>query len=198
MKYKVIAGCVLAVAITVVSAGVQPAVSSAMSLYDDGGRNIFADRKACQVGDIITIIINESSSTSTTKNSSNSKSGNQSLSAGTGVFHFLAAASAAQSDSFSANGSANSTNKANATVTVTVVDVQENGNLVVEGTQSIWQNKNENKITLRGIIRPDDVSVNNTVMSTRVSDAEVRFDGKGPLNAKQRQGIITQILNILF
>ena len=76
--------------------------------------------------------------------------------------------------------------------------LQPNGNMVVEGTRSIWQNKDEHKVTLRGIVRRDDVAYDNTVPSAKVADATVRFDGKGPLNAKQRQGILTQIFNILF
>ena len=47
-------------------------------------------------------------------------------------------------------------------------------------------------------MRRDDVSYNNTVPSSQVADATIRFDGKGPLNSKQRQGILTQIFNILF
>jgi len=68
----------------------------------------------------------------------------------------------------------------------------------VEGTQSIWNNKNEHKITLRGIVRPEDITFKNTIPSSKVADATLKFDGKGPLNAKQRQGILTQIFNILF
>ena len=83
-------------------------------------------------------------------------------------------------------------------ISVTVTEVQPNGNMVVEGTQSIWQNKDEHKITIRGVVRRDDVTSANTVPSTQVADATLRFDGKGPLNAKQRQGILTQIFNILF
>ena len=129
---------------------------------------------------------------------SNSKEGKNTLAAGTGVFGFLAAATASGSDSFKANGSANNTNSASGNVTVTVVEVRDNGNMVVEGTQSIWNNKNEHKITVRGVVRPDDISYNNTILSNKVADATLRFDGKGPLNAKQRQGILTQIFNILF
>ena len=132
------------------------------------------------------------------KDSSNSKSGKQSLSAGTGVFHFLAAATASGSDSYKANGSTSNTNKANGTVTVTVTEVRANGNLVVEGTQSIWNNNNEHKITLKGVIRSDDIMYDNTISSNKVADATLKFDGKGPINAKQRQGILTQIFNILF
>ncbi|WP_439653921.1 flagellar basal body L-ring protein FlgH [Selenomonas ruminis] len=188
----------LAMAFTVSALAVPAA--SAQSLWSDNGSsyNVFADRKARQVGDILTIVISESTSLSATKASSNSKSGNVSLSAGVGIFDFLKAASASGSDSFKANGSATSKNTTSGNVTVTVVDVQPNGNMTVEGTQSIWQNRNEHKITFRGVCRQDDVSANNTIMSTKIADATVKFDGKGPLNSKQRQGILTQVFNFLF
>ncbi|MDY6269462.1 MAG: flagellar basal body L-ring protein FlgH [Selenomonadaceae bacterium] len=183
-------------------AGVPQAapVASAQSLWGGGGyvQNIFSDRRAHDVGDILTIIISETSSTSATKSSSNSKSGSVNLNAGVGLFTFLEAASAGGSDSFKANGSAKDTNTVSGNVTVTVTEVQPNGNMVVEGTQSIWQNKNEHKITFRGVCRQDDITANNTIPSSKIADATVRFDGKGPLNAKQRQGILTQIFNILF
>lgn len=197
MKKKKIACLTIAAVLAVNMAGMIPAHTSARSLWQDN-RGLFSDRRASQVGDILTILISESSRTSQTLSNANSKSGKQSLDAGTGIFGFLAAATASGSDSFQANGSANNTNTASGNVTVTVVEVKENGNLVVEGTQSIWNNKNEHRITVRGVIRPEDISYDNTISSSRVADATLRFDGKGPLNAKQRQGILTQIFNILF
>ena len=170
----------------------------AKSLWVDNQWGMFADKKARDVGDILTIIINESTTQTATKSRTNSKSGNTNLSAGTGIFHFLAAASASGSDNFQANGSANDTNRFSGQITVTVVEVLPNDNMIVEGTQSIWQNKDEHKITLRGIVRRADVTASNTVPSTKVADATLKFDGKGPLNAKQRQGILTQIFNFLF
>ena len=198
---KKTAQCLTALCLLGVLASAAPAPVSAQSLWaaEEGvGVNIFADRKASQVGDILTIIISETTSTSSTKTKTNSKSGNQSLSAGTGIFGFLAAATASGSDSFKANGAATDTNKVSGRVTVSVVEVKPNGNMVVEGTQSIWQNRDEHKITLRGMVRADDVTAANTVASSLVADATLKFDGKGPLNAKQRQGILTQIFNILF
>ena len=197
MKKNKIACLAIAALLAVNMTGMAPAHTSAESLWGNH-HNVFSDRKASQVGDILTILISETSKTSQSLSNSNSKSGNQSLSAGTGIFSFLAAASASGSDSFKANGTANNTNTATGNVTVTVIDVKENGNLVVEGTQSIWNNKNEHKITVQGVVRPDDISYNNTIASSKVADATLRFDGKGPLNAKQRQGILTQIFNILF
>jgi len=176
-------------------------VASAQSLWSlEGGhaRSVFADRKAQDVGDILTIVISESTTISDTRSNSNSKSGNNSLNAGVGIFDFIKAASISGSDSFKANGAAASKNTTTGNVTVTVVDVQPNGNLVLEGTQSIWNNKNEHKITFKGICRPEDITAANTIPSTKIAAATVRFDGKGPLNAKQRQGILTQIFNFLF
>ena len=177
-------------------------VVSAESLWNNPNgyptKNLFADHRATGVGDIVTIVINETTTTSATRSSANEKSGSVKLGAGIGIFDFLQAASASGSDKFSAKGSAASSNRVAGNVTVTVVDITPAGNFVLEGTQSIWQNKNEHKIVFRGTCRPEDISSSNTILSSRVADATVRFDGKGPLNAKQRQGILTQIFNILF
>ena len=173
--------------------------ADARSLWrDNGGWSLYSDSKARDVGDIVTIVINETTTQTASKQRSNTKSGSVNLNAGTGIFHFLAAAAASGSDSFTAQGSASDTNRFIANVTVTVVEVLPNGNMIVEGTQSIWQQRDEHKITIRGIIRRQDITANNTIPSTKVADATLKFDGKGPLNAKQRQGILTQIFNILF
>lgn len=172
---------------------------NAKSLWVDGGtKSLYADKKARNVGDILTIVINESTTQTATKARSNSKSGSISVGSGTGIFDFIKAFSASGSDSFKADGSATDTNRFIGQITVTVVEVLPNDNMIVEGTQSIWQNRDEHKITLRGVVRRDDVTMNNTVPSTKVADATLKFNGKGPLNAKQRQGILTQIFNFLF
>ncbi|EFR41887.1 MULTISPECIES: flagellar basal body L-ring protein FlgH [Selenomonas] len=197
-KRKWLAG-MLAAAFAVGS--VAPAVSAESLWKNPSGyptRNVFADHRAMNVGDIVTIIISETTTTSATRSSANEKSGSVSIGAGVGIFDFLKAASASGSDKFNAKGSASSTNRTIGNVTVTITEITPAGNFILEGTQSIWQNRNEHKITFRGMCRPEDISATNTVLSTRVADATVRFDGKGPLNAKQRQGILTQIFNILF
>ena len=197
IKFKGLTSFLLALLIALFSAGYQPMEADAVSLFGRGN-NMFADRKAHDVGDIVTILISETTSTSTNKNTSNGKSGEQEVTAGTGILRMLMGGSASQSDKFSASGSTSNTNKVSARLTVTIVDVMDNGTLVIEGKQSIWQNNNEEKITLKGIIRPEDISVNNTIPSNKIADATIKFDGKGPLNNKQRQGILTQIFNILF
>lgn len=173
--------------------------ADAKSLWvDNGFMSMYSDKKARNVGDILTIVISESTTQTATKSRRNSKSGSVSVGSGTGIFDFIKAFSASGSDNWQADGSATDTNRFTGQITVTVVEVLPNGNMVVEGTQSIWQNRDEHKITLRGVIRRDDVTMNNTVPSYKVADATLKFNGKGPLNAKQRQGILTQIFNFLF
>lgn len=172
----------------------------AESLWTEGRQSssLYSDRKAAAVGDILTIVINESSSASRSGNASNSKTSSTSVSAGVGLFTFLNDASAGNSDSFQAKGSITNTNKVTGKITVQVVEVQPNGNLVVSGTQKIKQNGEEQSITISGIVRPDDIAADNTISSNLVANAQLYVDGKGPIAGKQRQGIITQLFNILF
>jgi len=170
----------------------------AKSLWVDNGGSWYSDKKARNVGDILTIVINEATTQTAAKSRTNSKSGSINVGTGTGIFDFIRAFSASGSDNWQADGTATDTNRFTGQISVTVVEVLPNDNMIIEGTQSIWQNRDEHKITLRGVIRRDDVTMYNTVPSSKVADATLKFDGKGPLNAKQRQGILTQLFNFLF
>ena len=184
---------------TVMALLVMPSVFATSLWVDDStGLNLFADHKAGKIGDNLTIIINETSKASRSSNSSNKKEGSVDLQSGTGIFDFSVAATASGSDKSSSSGAINNSNSVTGTVTVQVIEVKPNGNLVVSGTQSIKQNKDLHQITITGVVRPDDIKPDNTVLSSYVANAEVKFDGKGPLNSKQRQGILTQVFNILF
>ena len=189
----------MVVVMTVMALLVMPSVFETSLWVDDStGLNLFADHKAGKIGDNLTIIINETSKASRSSNSSNKKEGSVDLQSGTGIFDFLVAATASGSDKSSSSGAINNSNSVTGTVTVQVIEVKPNGNLVVSGTQSIKQNKDLHQITITGVVRPDDIKPDNTVLSSYVANAEVKFDGKGPLNSKQRQGILTQVFNILF
>ena len=174
--------------------------AKANSLWVDSGpaANLFYDHRAHNIGDVITIIISESSSAKRAGSASNTKDASASLESGTGLFTFISALSGSSSDSFAADGSLSNTNKVTGRITVKVMEVQPNGQLVVKGTQTIRQNTDVQTITITGIIRSDDVTANNTVLSSNVADAQLKIEGKGPLTGKQRQGILTQAFNFLF
>ena len=169
----------------------------AASLWADRG-GLFNDRKAHAVGDTITIIISESSSAKRSGDTANSKSSNVNLAGGTGKLDFIPAMGASYGDQFKAAGSVTNTNSVTGRITVQVTEVKPNGYLMVSGKQVIKQGADEQRITISGVIRPDDISPDNTVLSTFVSNAEIRIDGKGPLAGKQRQGLLSSLFNFLF
>ncbi|MBP2627202.1 MAG: flagellar L-ring protein [Firmicutes bacterium] len=174
--------------------------ASADSLWSDVGLNasMYGDRKAHAVGDTLTIIISESLSANRAGTASNTKTTSTSMNAGTGIFHGIASASAGNSDSFSAKGSLANTNTIAATMTAQVIEVKPNGSLLISGTQSIKQNGEEQKITISGIVRVEDITTNNAVYSYSIGDAKIKIEGNGPIASKQRQGILGQIFNFLF
>ena len=172
--------------------------ASAMSLWNDGGLSMFSDRKAHEIGDTLTILINENSSANRAGTAANSKTSTTTMNAGVGIFSALTNASAGNADKFATNGSIANTNRVNARMTAQVIGVKPNGNLLISGTQSIKQNGEEQKITVSGTVRTEDITADNVVLSSSIGDSIIKVDGKGPISSKQRQGIISQLFNFLF
>ena len=172
----------------------------AESLWSDSSATsvIFGDQRARAVGDILTIVVNESSTAVRAGSSSNTKSASASTNQGTGLLGFVPESSIGQNDKFSTNGSINNTNTVKARLTVKVTEVKANGNLVISGTQNIRQNGEEQRIVVSGQVRPSDIQSDNSVLSSNVADAKILVTGSGPLVNKQRQGILSQIWNWIF
>lgn len=176
----------------------------AQSLWTDTSTasNLFADRKAAAIGDIVTIIISESSSATRDGKASNSKSvsgdANVELPLKILGFNLNGSGSGSYSDKYNAQGSLSNTNKVSAKITTTIKEIRPNGYLVITGTQNIKQYGEEQKITISGVVRPDDIAADNTVLSTYVADAQIQIDGKGNISSKQRQGILTRLWGLLF
>ena len=100
--------------------------------------------------------------------------------------------------SSSGGGVATTDNSFKGDLSVIVVDVDANGNLHVEGTRYIRVNKEVQKMTLTGVVRPDDVTPENTVTSDKIANANIEADGKGAVAAKTRRSLIGKLLDWLF
>jgi len=182
------------------------------SLYKDGAVSIsFSDLRARQVGDIVTIKIIETYSTSSsvkqqTAKKSSAKAGIDKLMGFEnrieGIFK-----DATPSDLFEGSLSTSTTgqggtsreSKILATMTARVIKVLPNGNLVIQGTRAIKKNNDLEYITLTGIIRPEDIGYDNSILSTQISDAYIEYSGKGPTSeVVSGPGIITRLLHIFW
>ena len=184
-------------------------LGSAASLWVDNTStsSLYGDKRARAVGDIITIVVSESSTIARTGTATNSKTATTEATKPVGDFgpllnwakNFLPSyTEGGTTDSFKSSGTLNNSNTVKARITVQVTEVRPNGNLVVSGSQMIKQNNEEQKITVTGVIRPDDILSDNSILSSNVADAKIDVYGKGQVANKQRQGILTQIWNFLF
>jgi flagellar L-ring protein precursor FlgH len=187
-------------------------VLSKGSLYRDGPVAIsFSDLRARHVGDIVTIKIVETYQSSNTVKQQSGKSS----SADVGLDKLLGLENrvedvfkdATPSELFkggmetstSGQGQISRESKIVATITARVIKVLPNGNLVIQGTRAIKRNKDLEYITLTGIIRPEDIDYDNSVLSTQISDAYIEYSGKGPTSeVANGPGIITRLLHLFW
>ena len=182
-----------------------PAVSHADSLWrDDISRPMFVDKRGMNVGDILTIAVQESSTAN--KNNGTTTERQSSLSAAITSFLYSPGASglltkggqlpamAYNSDAKHAGtGTINDSETIVAQIAVRIVDVLPNGNLVVEGKRETSFSGEHQTIILRGVVRSDDVASNNTVLSYNVADATIQIIGKGTVTDSQNKGWFTRL-----
>jgi flagellar L-ring protein precursor FlgH len=83
-------------------------------------------------------------------------------------------------------------------MSVTVVGTKPNGDLIVEGTRTIGISGDRETIALTGVVRPRDITPENTVDSYLIADAEIAYTGKGAAETASRQGFVGRLLNWLF
>ena len=156
--------------------------------------SFFADRRAYQTGDLLTVLITEFSTVEATARTSTSKAESASASLAHGENH-LDVAAGKLDNSFAGGGQIERSGKLVAKLAVTVAGVDGGGNLVVHGEQDIEINNERQRIRLDGTVRPEDIGPDNTIPSWRVGGARIEFTGKGLLARKQGPGLLTRILS---
>lgn len=177
-----------------------PVAHAGKSLYDEANfRSFTADQRALRVGDSLTVLVVENASATTSANTQTRKSGGVGL---TGTFNadntnHTAGAKVDVNDDFAGRGSISRSGKVAAQLTVTVRAVQPNGDLMVSGRQLIVLNDEKQEIVLSGRVRPQDISENNAVLSSRLADANISYVGDGILAEKQKPGFISRFLTWL-
>lgn len=183
-------------------------LSHGESLWTDKGMGarMFTDRRAMAVGDIITVVIQETSrisaskATSTDKSTSTQDQINRLIYSSVPIFEQngeLPGNDWSSASNFSGGGSISDEQSAQTRLSAVVIDRQPNGNLVVEGIRRTVLNEEKNYVIIRGLIRPTDIRSDNTVLSSRIADAEVEMIAEGSLTEAQRRGWLTRLQNWL-
>lgn len=160
---------------------------------------LFEDRRARRVGDVLTINIIEKASASKQASTSvgRSSSTDNKISAlfglplgfgSIGGGQFTPNLGASSDNQFEGKGASAQNNSFVGTITATVVQVQPNGNLVVSGEKHVRINQGTEYIRLAGVVRPESIGPDNTVLSTQVANARIEYRGSGSLDEAQKMG----------
>lgn len=182
---------------------IRGAGGSAGSLWSESSSSLFSDHKASKVGDLLTVIIVERSYATNKAQTDSGKGASVGVEEGTGLLSFIPELGFGSKTKFQGGNTTTRMGTFTANMTAKVIEVLPNGNLKIEGTQGLVVNKERQNIVITGIVRPQDISRSNTILSTYVADAEIRYEGT--LNVEERKGILGflsrffgSILDLLF
>jgi flagellar L-ring protein precursor FlgH len=161
----------------------------------------FGKSRSFQVGDVITVLLNESSQATRTQNGSVSRESSNTMAPaglqkfGTNLGGLMGGINMlGGSVSNKGTGAADQQASLTGSVAVAVVEVMPNGNLVLRGEKQLALTEGSEIIQVAGIIRPDDVSPSNTVQSKRLANAQIAYRGTGDLANATRAGWGTSAL----
>ena len=176
-------------------------LTTAQDMRSNIGRSLFADQKANQSGDAVTVLVVEISSASNDASTSAERSSNLSLSAAGNVGESSlpdVSLGIGSGNSFKGEGATTARGSIRARISARVDSVLTNGNLVITGNRTIIINGEEQIISITGIVRPSDIQADNSVYSYNISDARIAFEGGGIVSRAQGPGWITKLLHWLF
>jgi flagellar L-ring protein precursor FlgH len=188
----------------------QLAAPQANALWRPGSRAFFKDQRAAQVGDIVTVVISTADSadvenaTQATRNASESMGLPNMFGLESQIPKILAGATAASLVSASsANGNTGAAVlKRNETVALrlagVITQVLPNGNLVVSARQEMRVNSELRELQVTGVVRPQDIASDNTVMHDRMAEARISYGGRGQETDVQTPRWGQQVLDILL
>jgi len=188
----------LALAAALIAVGAR-----ADSLWTSSGpapRSMVADRKAAIKGDILTIVVAESA----VAQSSQSKKSNRESSLDDSVSKFIYSGLGTHGGqlpglaiggkaAYTGGGDISNSQSVSARAAVLVIDVLPNGNLVVEGVRIVTFSGETQYVVLHGLVRPDDIARDNSVVSTNIADAKVEFYAEGALSDAQKRGWLSKV-----
>jgi flagellar L-ring protein precursor FlgH len=184
-----------------------PQPASANSLWRVGARTFFGDQRAARVGDILTVQIDIDDSARTQNNTTTSRAANSTMgvphlfgletSLGKilpGAFDPSAMIETGSTNNKAGAGAVTRSEKISLTIAAVVTGVMPNGNMVIQGTQEVMTNGEIRRLTVSGLVRPEDISAANTIRHTQIAEARIMYGGRGDISRVQRtpagQGLV--------
>lgn len=173
-------------------------------------QNPYADNNAHKIGDIITILINENATGSTKTDDERKKevtiggSSGENAQEGKTIFNSFAkliplfGAEAKGKSEYKSNADGQKTGKLIAKISVVIKDINQEGNLILEGEKFVKINNDKQKIIVKGVARPNDISSDNTIYSDKIANADITYSGNVAFSDEKHPGIIKKAFSSIF
>ncbi|NBI51685.1 flagellar basal body L-ring protein FlgH [Photobacterium alginatilyticum] len=167
-----------------------------------GAQDLYDDTKPRGIGDIVTVLLEEKTQAKKSASSDLDKStdlsmdplalGGQEIKLGERNLSY----EVSNANKFAGSTSADQSNSIKGSISVEVIDVLANGNLLVRGEKWLTLNTGDEYIRVSGTVRPDDISQENTIASTRIANARIQYSGTGERQDVQEQGWLARFFNV--
>jgi len=183
------------IAMSLLACGACHAQASQSLVDTSTYRSLAADHRAYRVGDVITVFVSEATRAKSQANTDASSRLDMNAGLTSPSTDYAAALGLGGSNS----GGAQTTRvgELRTQISAQVVEVMPDATLSIEGAQTLTVNGERQHIRLRGLVRPQDVSAQNTVWSHRIANAELELDGVGVVSESQRQSLIYRLFKWL-
>lgn len=153
--------------------------------------DLASDNKASVPGDVLTVIVFQSSEARNSARSNTRRRSSFDAEVGSGSFR--RGGDLSLGSAFEGAGDVRRSESLITQFSVQIVGVYPNGDLQVEGMQNMYVNGEESSIGIRGRVRAIDITADNTVLSTRVANVEIDYDGNGYVSRSSRPGFLSAI-----
>jgi len=163
--------------------------------------SFYGDQVALNVGDILTVLLQENTSSSKSADTSYDKDDevafNEATILGNAIQgHGLSLLTNPSFErAFDGKASSDQSNSLQGSISVTVSAVLPNGVLRVQGEKWLQLNQGDEYIRLTGLVRPQDIDTDNTIPSSKIADARIAYGGTGEFDDVNRQGWLSRFFN---
>ncbi|MGH6915034.1 MAG: flagellar basal body L-ring protein FlgH, partial [Geminicoccales bacterium] len=181
------------------------------SLWRTGSRAFFKDQRASNVGDIVTIVVNIDDNATLRNTSARSRTNMENAAADAFLgyeqsLHQLLPEAVDPTNLVELNSRTNNEGAGEISrdeaievkVAAVVTQILPNGNLVVQGRQEVRVNYEIRELEVAGVIRPQDITSDNTISSDKIAEARIAYGGRGHISDVQQPRYGQQVYDVLF
>ncbi|MEM1379036.1 MAG: flagellar basal body L-ring protein FlgH [Pseudomonadota bacterium] len=185
--------------------------ASAASLWNQDPESLFGNRRAREVGDILTVLVDINEEAQILNDTLRNRTSEKQIAAPAALgatdslvrnvlpegASFDPAFDVSSIDRMRGQGNFRRQDRITLRLAARVTDRLPNGDLIIEGYQGVQIGRDRRNLSVEGIVRPEDISRQNTVPHDRIAQADIRLESAGPLHGTSRPGLGNRLLNLI-